>query len=251
MNTNFYLTELFSETESPVVFIDFDGTIAKKDVIDQILMEFADRRWLDIEEQWINGKIGSRECLRRQFALVKAAPAELNEFLDTLEIDEGFPTLLRFCGDAGIDVHIISDGFDYYIRRMLEKSFVNREMLANVNIWANRLIPHKQSRWQTEFPYFKDVCGDGCATCKPAVMKIKNPFAAPSIFIGDGLSDRFAARAADVVFAKHKLSEFCLTNCIPQTAYSGLKQVATSLDEAFENFILSLRGERRTWLRAA
>lgn len=250
MNTNFYLTELFSETESPVVFIDFDGTIAKKDVIDQILMEFADRRWLDIEEQWINGEIGSRECLRRQFALVKAAPAELDGFLDTLELDEGFAALLGVCREANVAVHIVSDGFDYYIRRMLERNLRNCPQRDAIKIWANRLIPHGRNGWRTEFPYFRDVCSDGCATCKPRVMQAQNKTAAPSIFVGDGLSDRFAARNANIVFAKNKLSEFCLQSGIPQTAYSTLRQVAESLDEAFESFVLNLYKERQ-WLKAA
>ncbi len=251
MNPNSYLTEIFLNDGLPILFIDFDGTISEKDVIDRILEEFADERWIEIEAQWTSGAIGSRECLQKQFALVKAAPAELDEFLDTLKLDEGFPTLLRICEETQIDLHIVSDGFDYYIRRMLEKSVPTRQLTNKIGIAANRLIPHGRNDWRTEFPYFETVCSDGCATCKPAVMQMKNPFAAPSIFIGDGLSDRFAAKSADIVFAKKKLSEFCLENRIPQTAYSGLKQVAENLDEAFENFALTLKGERRSWLKAA
>ncbi len=251
MNPNSYLTEIFSESVSPILFIDFDGTISEKDVIDRILERFADERWLEIEEQWTGGKIGSRECLQKQFALVQATPAELNEFLDTLELDEGFPTLLRFCQDSGIDVQIISDGFDYYIRRMLGRSVSNPQILGHPGVSANRLISYGRNRWRTEFPYFDNVCRDGCATCKPAVMRSLNPFAVPSIFVGDGLSDRFAAQNADIVFAKNKLSEFCFENRIPQTSYAGLKQVAQILDEAYESFILTLRRERRAWLEAA
>ncbi|MEP6901353.1 MAG: MtnX-like HAD-IB family phosphatase [Actinomycetota bacterium] len=251
MNTNFYLTGIFSESVSPIIFVDFDGTIAEKDVIDQILENFADERWLEVEEQWTSGKIGSRECLRQQFALVKAFPAELDEFLDTLKLDEGFPAILRFCKEAGIEMHIVSDGFEYYIRRMLEKSASNQQLLGGINIWANRLIPCGRNRWRTEFPYFETACEDNCATCKPAVMREQNPFAAPSIFIGDGLSDRFAAQSADIVFAKKKLSEYCLENRIPQTAYANLKQVAECLDEAFENFVMTLTDGQRSWLEAA
>lgn len=250
MNPNSYLAEMFSESELPIIFVDFDGTIAEKDVIDQILQEFADERWLETEERWIDGEIDSRECLREQFSFVRAAPEELNEFVDTLELDAGFPTLLRFCNEAGIDMHIVSDGFEFYIRRMLERAVSNRRMLGGIGIWANRLIPHGQNLWRTEFPYFQKNCRDGCATCKPAVMKLNNAFAAPSIFVGDGLSDRFAAKSADIVFAKKKLSEFCFENRIPQTAYSGLKQVAESLDQALESFVMNLYKERAS-LKAA
>lgn len=249
MNPNSYLTEIFAESQSPILFIDFDGTISKRDVIDRILEEFADSRWLNVEEKWLNGEIGSRECLQEQFSFVKAPSAELNEFLDTLELDEGFAALLDVCLEANLRVHIVSDGFDYYIRRLLDKN-LHRAQTNAIKIWANRLIPHGRNRWRTQFPYFRDVCADGCATCKPRVMREQNRFAAPSIFVGDGLSDRFAAKAATIVFAKNKLSEFCLESGIQQTAFSTLKQVADSLDEAFESFVLNLYKERQ-WQKAA
>ena len=250
MNQNSYLIEIFSESETPILFIDFDGTISKFDVIDQILGKFADDRWLEIEEKWVKGEIGSRQCLHEQFLLVRASPRELNDYLDTLEIDEGFLTLLRFCRDADIEVNIVSDGFEYYIRRMLEK-FVPFNHLSNLKIWANNLLPSGENEWKTEFPHFAEVCSDGCATCKPTVMIRQNPYQAPSIFIGDGLSDCFAAKTADVVFAKSKLSEFCLKNQIPQTSYHDLKQVAESLDQAFEFYAWSSLGGRQMWLQTA
>ncbi|MGI8469784.1 MAG: MtnX-like HAD-IB family phosphatase [Pyrinomonadaceae bacterium] len=234
MNVNSHLTEIFAEPESPVLFIDFDGTVSQKDVIDRILEEFADERWLEIEEQWISGKIGSRECLQKQFALVKTTPAELDEFLATLKLDAGFLPLLRFCSQAKIDVHIISDGFDYYIRRMLEKVVSNRQMLNGIGIWANRLLPAGQNLWRAEFPYFEKICRDGCATCKPKVMKLNNPRGAASIFVGDGLSDRFAARTADVVFAKKKLANFCARENITFVRYENLGEVAARLERAFD-----------------
>ncbi len=251
MNANSYLTEIFAESPPPIVFVDFDGTISKRDVIDAILEEFADDRWLETEKKWVNGELGSRECLQKQFSFVKATVGELNEFLDALELDEGFTPLLDICREADLRVHIVSDGFEYYIRRMLEKSVKNRQLLDSLTIWANRLIPRGKNLWRTEFPHYEKLCADGCATCKPAVMSEQNKRAAPSIFIGDGLSDRFAAQTANVVFAKNKLSEFCLANRIPQTAYHNLNQVAESLDQAFEMFVLASTGERRSRLRAA
>ena len=64
MNPNNYLTEIFAESPSPILFIDFDGTISKRDVIDQILEEFADDRWLEVEERWVKGEISSRQRLK-------------------------------------------------------------------------------------------------------------------------------------------------------------------------------------------
>ena len=55
---------------SPVVFCDFDGTITQLDVTDQILTQLAHPSWREIEQEWMLGLIGSRECLERQIALL-------------------------------------------------------------------------------------------------------------------------------------------------------------------------------------
>jgi len=183
--------------------------------------------------------------LEKQFSFVKAAPGQLNEFIDTLELDEGFLPLLDFCAESDIKIHVVSDGFDYYIRRMLEKAVVKPQQLKRISVWANRLTAAGGNLWRTEFPFFEQVCGDGCATCKPAVMRRQNPYAAPSVFIGDGLSDRYAAQAANIVFAKSKLKDFCRQNRIPLTEYANLRQVAESLDAAYESFaLLSISGKQ-------
>lgn len=236
MNTDFYLNKIFDEDTKPLLFLDFDGTISKKDVIDQILMRFADEKWLDIEDEWLAGKIGSRECLQKQFALVKATVSELDEFIDELELDDGFCDVVRFCNTANIKIHIVSDGFEYYIRRMLAKAVSDAAAIEKIEIYANLLKPGGTNQWTTNFPYFEKICADGCATCKPAVMRLKNPLKLPAIFIGDGLSDRFAAQDAHLVFAKKSLAEFCLNENLPHINYRNLKQVAENLRDAFERF---------------
>ena len=229
------LMEVFSEPKPKIMFLDFDGTISQKDVIDQILMRFADDKWLEIEDEWTSGKIGSRECLQKQFALVKATAFELDEFIDELELDEGFLDVIRFCDAANIKVHIVSDGFEYYIRRMLSKVISDAETIDRIEIFANSLESDGINGWKTDFPYFEKTCGDGCATCKPAVMRLKNPLKHPAIFVGDGFSDRFAAKNAEIVFAKKKLAEFCLQENLPHINYFNLTQVAENLRDAFES----------------
>ena len=226
------LTNLFTGVVRPKIFIDFDGTISKADVIDAILEKFADDRWLEVEREWLAGNIGSRECLKKQFSFVKATPEELFRFVDTLEIDEGFHSIIRFCRETDLSIHIISDGFEEYIRRLLERYVNDQFEMERVTISANSLYSLGGDRWDTSFPYFEEVCMDGCATCKPAVMQLHNPYSANMIFVGDGLSDRFAAEEATVVFAKSKLAAHCHKNMIPHIAYRTLTDVANSLENA-------------------
>lgn len=225
MNTN--------SNSPPVLFLDFDGTISKRDAIDCILESFADSSWLTIEDDWRAGRIGSRECLRQQMRLVRATESELIELLNTLELDEGLTLLLETCRAHDIKAHIISDGFDYCIHRILASkgNFALTRLLRDVSICASHLETNASNEWQTDFPYFHQSCAHGCATCKPAVMRLLNPHNAPSVFVGDGLSDRYAAQVADLVFAKKGLANYCREKQLKFTSYDDLFEVAEHLNQ--------------------
>ena len=105
----------------PILFLDFDGTITRRDATDAILEAYADPEWLQIEEEWKRGRMGSRECLIAQMALVRATGAEIDSLLDHIAIDQGFVPLLETCSPPDVPVHIVSDGFDYCIQRILSR----------------------------------------------------------------------------------------------------------------------------------
>jgi 2,3-diketo-5-methylthio-1-phosphopentane phosphatase len=211
----------------PVVFLDFDGTISRVDVVDAILDRYADPAWERIEREWKAGRIGSRACLAAQLALVRASQADVDGLLEDVQIDRGFLPLLDACARAGIRSHIVSDGFDYCIGRILRQvPESHQELLAQVSVHASHLELEAPDRWKTAFRFMDTECEHGCATCKPAVMAALNPGGAPSIFVGDGLSDRYAAAAADVVFAKDKLAAYCTEQGIAFHRYETLADVA-------------------------
>jgi 2,3-diketo-5-methylthio-1-phosphopentane phosphatase len=211
----------------PVVFLDFDGTISRVDVVDAILDRYADPAWERIEREWKAGRIGSRACLAGQLALVRATQAEVDELLTSVQIDRGFLPLLDACARAGIRSHVVSDGFDYCIGRILRQvPPSHQDLLAQVSVHASHLEPEAIDRWKTAFRFMDTECEHGCATCKPAVMAALNPAGGPSIFVGDGLSDRYAAAVADVVFAKDKLAAYCAEQGIAFHRYETLADVA-------------------------
>ena len=111
------MTEL--QTPKAILFLDFDGTITRRDAVDAILEAYADPEWLAFEAEWRAGRMGSRDCLQAQMALVRASRQQLDSLLDEIEIDEGLTPLLELCAAHDIPAHIISDGFDYCIRRIL------------------------------------------------------------------------------------------------------------------------------------
>src|SRR5258708_9147113 len=185
---------LMSERDkNATVFLDLDGTISGADVVDAILEKFAGREWLRVEEEWRAGRIGSRECLRRQMALVRGTPAAIDALVDGIGIDEGFVALLDACASGGVPAHIVSDGFDYCIRRLLRLAAAGAQGLVQaVQVRASHLEPADGGEWRTAFPFPEEPCVHGCATCKPAVMRHLNPEGRAVLFLGDGLSDPHA-----------------------------------------------------------
>ncbi len=218
------------QTPKAILFLDFDGTISSSDAVDVILETYADPRWLVFEEEWRAGRKGSRDCLRAQMALVRATHDELNTLLDQIAVDEGLARLLEMCAAHDVPVHIVSDGFDYCIRRILSHAGESlQSLLRGVRIAASRL-ESQGHLWRTAFPFFHQTCAHGCATCKPAVMHLLNRTNAPALFVGDGLSDRYAAESADLVFAKNGLARYCRGQSIEHISYNNLEDVAVYLE---------------------
>jgi hypothetical protein len=73
-------------------------------------------------------------------------------------------------------------------------------------------------------------------------MSRLNPNARIAIFVGDGLSDRYAAGCADVVFAKDALSAYCDERAIAYTPYGDLGLVAQKLEGLAD--VLTCQAER-------
>jgi len=216
-----------SQRPRAVLFLDFDGTITRRDVVDVILKTYADPRWLLYEAAWRAGRMGSRDCLHAQMSLVRVTRQQLDSLLDSIVVDEGLVDLFEVCSVWEIPVHIISDGFDYCLNRILGRALNGHRSLIS-SVHASHLeVGTRPLRMQ--FPYFHESCRHGCATCKPEVMRLLNPTNAPAIFVGDGLSDRYAVESADLVFAKKELARYCRANSIAHTEYYDLVDVATHL----------------------
>ena len=213
---------------SLIIFSDFDGTIAQVDVTDAILNEFAGPDWQTVEEEWLAGQIGSRECLRRQMALVRASAGELNALIDSVPLDPGFAAFQRWTRERRLPFYVVSDGFDYVICRILRRCGVDGELVNGSHLFASSMRVEGTSV-EVDFPHGPEPCVHGCATCKPEVIRRLGARRSPVIFIGDGLSDRFAVQAADVVFAKDKLLTFCRGRGIGATPFSTFADIEHNL----------------------
>ncbi|MFP3517614.1 MtnX-like HAD-IB family phosphatase [Pseudomonas sp. SIMBA_077] len=210
------------------IVCDFDGTITRTDVIDNILQRFADPQWEAIEEQWLQGEIGSRECLSRQLSLVKASPAQLLAYFDTVQIDPDFPDFVDHVIGLGATLEVVSDGIEQGIARILARHYVSL-----LPILANRLRQVDQNSWRIDFPYASDACRTASGNCKCKSI----PSGKRVLVIGDGRSDRCVASNADFVFAKDSLATHCERNGIAYARFDSFAELPALLAKLPSNAV--------------
>jgi 2,3-diketo-5-methylthio-1-phosphopentane phosphatase len=213
---------------TPTIFSDFDGTISQVDVTDLVLTQLAHPSWREVEQEWSRGQIGSRECLERQMALVDTSKKEFHALVDSVPIDPGFGKFYKFIQRHELPFYVVSDGFDLVIRRVLKNVGLNGPLHNGRHLFSSAL-KLKGRRMETAFPHAGPPCEHDCATCKVEVIRRVRNNGNPVVFIGDGLSDRFAAQAADIVFAKRQLLTFCHENDIACTPFETFAEIETKL----------------------
>ena len=204
------------------VLLDFDGTVTVKDTVDAILECFAAPAWREIEEEWKRGEIGSRECLAKQTALIRASPEEIDALIDGIEIDPGFDEFVAACKRLNIGVTIVSDGYRRSIERVLQRAGHALPSRSGVLTYEGR------RRWKLESPVSRADCSSDSNTCK---CMVANEAGVPKILVGDGRSDFCVANEADLVFAKGALLDHCVENGIEHRPIAGLSGAARLLGE--------------------
>ena len=171
---------------------------------------------------------GSRECLERQIALVDAPVEELHAAIDAVKLDPDFAAFCKFAKKKRMPLYILSDGFDYVIRRVLKRAGVGKHFKSGSNLFASSLRVEGR-RLVPSFPHLPEPCAHGCATCKAALINGLREGRRPVIFVGDGMSDRFAVEFADIVFAKRHLLAYCRENGIACHPFETFKDVQLTL----------------------
>ncbi len=202
-----------------IVFFDFDNTIAACDVFDDIVMRFSkDKRWISLEEKWKEGKIGSRECLEGQIKGIRITKRALDAHLSGIKLDLYFKRLVAFLSAKKIKKMILSDNFDYVLKRIL-----NHYSLNNLKVYSNKL-QFARDKLIPSFPFGHKSC-KVCAHCKTKNLLANVKKDSIIFYIGDGNSDICPAEYADIIFAKENLLEYCRDKKLPYIKYGTLKEV--------------------------
>lgn len=218
------------------VFIDFDGTITKQDVGNAFFSRYVGRERYDaILREYKSERISAQECFRRGVAAIgRVNRVEALRYVRSQEIDPSFKNLLAFCKNKGIEVHVVSDGLDFYINEIFAANGVQ-----NVSVFSNvlELLPagtEGEYDLRLSFPY-ADVECQRCACCKRNIMLTRSGDEDIIVYVGEGYSDRCPAQYADIVFAKDVLQTFCQRENISYYLYGSFNDVIERMNALLAN----------------
>ncbi len=212
------------------VWVDFDGTITAVDVLDELIRRHAvDDSWRAVEADWQAGRIGSRECLSRQLAAVRATDAELSAMLADVPLDPGVGRLFAVLDRAGVPAAVLSDGVDRFIAALL-----GRAGLSHVPVRSNAIV-RRGTGMDLLCPFGSADCRSAAAHCKCAsAAALAAPGRDRHVYVGDGRSDLCPARRVDVVFAKGVLATALAAEEIAFVRFDTLHDVASTLAERWD-----------------
>ncbi|MCX7909441.1 MAG: MtnX-like HAD-IB family phosphatase [Ignavibacteria bacterium] len=214
----------------PHIFSDFDGTITISDVCIDIIRKFG--KLEPYLSELASGKLPLKDFWVKTF---QTFPENLTldqiiSFVaENAEVDKFFPNFVSFCQQNSIPFVILSDGFDFYIKTILEK--LN---LSSITFYANSI--NKTGRFFTPIYNF---ASESCfcynvGSCKRNIALSLLSEDEVLIYVGDGYSDFCMVEYADIVFAKGILSSYCNKYRIPHYNYKTFYDILIILKKLIE-----------------
>ena len=210
------------------LFLDFDGTLTAEDVGNRFFATFGGAVCTELVARYRAGEISARACFEQEMKAVGTVdPAAFEAFLAQQELDPGAEELIRSCVRMDVEVTILSDGLDAYIRPLLERHGLDGvRCFSNTAVWQEE---GTRKRAQLSFPHANGEC-DRCGCCKRNIMLGSAGDGDVLIYAGDGYSDRCPVEYADLVFAKASLQTWCQQNNITYLPYRSLDDVRRRLE---------------------
>ncbi|MFY8161706.1 MAG: HAD-IB family phosphatase [Candidatus Kapaibacteriota bacterium] len=237
------------------LFIDFDGTITKKDIGNDFFRFLlgAEKfnyfynqlltKSVTIKKYWellfdeltftllpnSNNDLFDNNNTENYFDILNNQK-NIKLYLENCEIDDYFKTFLNYLDtiDLNLNPIIVSDGFDIYIDKILQLNKIDIAVECNsVIIKDNKLFP--------KFKMESESCNCFSANCKRnLILKdyIENDLI---VYIGDGISDFCPAEYCDVIFAKGQLAQYCNQNNIPHHNFNNFFDVISIFKRYFTN----------------
>ncbi|HRJ85519.1 MAG TPA: HAD-IB family phosphatase [Ignavibacteria bacterium] len=210
------------------IFSDFDGTITLYDTWIEMGEFFIKKKdkWEEVIRDYEEQKIGARECFLKECALIENFDLkEFNRIIDSQRLDPMFIKFTEFLSVRNIPLTILSEGMDYYIKRILDNYKLSIPFYAN-----SLVISEDEKNIGLEFPNSDSDCTK-CGTSKRNILMNNTADDEISVFIGDGFSDSCVVNYADIVFAKKSLASYCWKNNITYHEYQTFGDIIKKLEK--------------------
>ena len=203
---------------------DFDGTVTVDDISFMLLDAFATGDWRALDDEYTAGKITVGEFNERAFSMLGADKKEMLDYLKgKIVIRAGFKDFTALCKKKGIRLVIVSNGWDFYVKQILEDigikdlEYHSAETYFESGKLQVRYLGPEGHVVDTEFKekYVSKFINEGYEV----------------VYIGNGTSDLSPAKGAQYVFATESLLKHCRRTgltCVPFTSFHEISQVISS-----------------------
>jgi 2-hydroxy-3-keto-5-methylthiopentenyl-1-phosphate phosphatase len=178
--------------------VDFDGTVSENDMLDTIARRFGDEAvYQHVEDELHAGRMSLQEVITTEFRPVKAPLEEVVAWtVEHTRVRPGFHELVELARSRGYGFVVLSSGFVELIEPVLAREGVEADEIRANTVDARR--DGWRVQWRDEAVC--EVCGEACKRGGLPDGEV--------VFVGDGISDRCAAEAADRVFATKGLARY-------------------------------------------
>jgi len=194
------------------IVLDWDGTCTERDVGEMVMRAFGDPSVWDRTDAALGRTLTHDQVLALEFATITAPIDDVVAFVvREARVRRGFRALVERYRPL-----VISGTFHELIEPVLAREGVQVELLAN------RLDPRPDGwRVRPRNGIMCPECGEGCkrAALPPGSV----------VYVGDGYSDRCAARAATRVFARDGLARYLDEHGVVYEPFGDLCDVAAGL----------------------
>ncbi|MDP8235875.1 MAG: MtnX-like HAD-IB family phosphatase [Candidatus Erginobacter occultus] len=210
-----------SGKKAAMVF-DFDGTVTEEDIFDAVFARFADPQCWEAHRAYHDREISMKEAYLAMAEYFRGSEEDVLKFVASFaRLRPGFRRLLARLKAHGVRVMIVSNGFDLYLRFLLDRwkiRLAEEDILCHrARIADNCFIP--------SFNEHRDLRDRNCLIGKAEIVRELQAGGYFVIFAGNGTSDTPAGKAADLVFARERLAVYCREENLPCVPFSDFFEV--------------------------
>ena len=209
------------------ILLDFDGTLVEPNVAIVLVERFCPdgpRVAHEVDQELHAGRLTLREAWARQVALLP--PSRLGEMTDfvvrEVPLRRGARRLLGLLQEHKVPTAIVSGGLEFFIRPVLAREGLEYPL------FADGIEPNGSGQLRVVHPYGHPTCRL-CGICKANVALRFGAPGVSTVFIGDGSTDKYAAEVAEIVFARHRLQEYCTRAKVPFFPFDDFDPVTDRL----------------------